>query len=120
MRRKAAEIDAAAADEAEGRKLKRYGPGQGGVTVQPAAVEAWGRFGDGMQNLLEALGAQWADKTRSGPAAMASTVRRWCAEIGIAVARAFSHTLSQAVTADSAASGDAGWAHADDGDEGVG
>ena len=100
MRQKTAAHDGAAAEEAEERKHKRYGDGRAGMRAQPAAVEAWGRFGPGMAKLLEDLGARWAEKARAGPSALAATMRRWSAELGIAQMRAFSATLAQATLQD--------------------
>ena len=46
------------AEEAEKRKLERYGEGLCGVKVTPAACESWGRLGPSFDKLLRQLEAE--------------------------------------------------------------
>ena len=70
--------------DAEATKLKRYGLGQGGVSVTPAAVESWGRLGPEFEKLLRQLSARWANLKQADASGQAATSRRWKAELGIA------------------------------------
>ena len=85
-RTKAGNVDGSTAAAAEERKRQRYGEGRGGITVTPFAVETWGRFGIGATELLAKMAAHWAGSASLGPAAAAAKVRRWRAELGIALA----------------------------------
>ena len=77
-----------AAAKSEAAKRERYGDGSGGVYVTPAAVESFGRLGVSFQNLLWQLEARWATVRRKTAGEAASTRRRWCAELGVAMIRA--------------------------------
>ena len=95
-RAQASSVDGSTAAAAEGRKRKRYGEGQGGITVSPFAVETWGRLGTSATELLAKMAAHWAGNASLGPAAAAAKVRRWRAELGIALARAQAATAAKA------------------------
>ena len=98
----AAATDGTVAAAAEVKKHTRYGPGKGGVFVSPFAIEAWGRFGGGAEQLLGVLLGAWARK-RAAPAATCSAVlSRWRAAIGAAVCRAQAATVSAAWSCDTA------------------
>lgn len=85
------------AADAEANKRKRYGLGQGGVCVTPAAVESWGRFGPDFEKLLRQLSARWANLKQADASGQAATSRRWKAELGIAQVRALHVTCMRAV-----------------------
>ena len=51
-RSRAASMDGIAAQAGEDDKKKRYGPGNEGVVVTTAAIESWGRMGQGFETLL--------------------------------------------------------------------
>jgi hypothetical protein len=95
-RTKAGNVDGSTAAAAEERKRQRYGEGRGGITVTPFAVETWGRFGIGATELLAKMAAHCAGSASFGPAAAAAKVRRWRAELGIALARAQAATAAKA------------------------
>ena len=78
------------------KKFDRYGPGNGGVCVTPAAMESWGRLGPGFEMLLRQLNARWGDLKQAEASACAATMRRWKAELGIAQVRALHVKCSQA------------------------
>ena len=99
-RDKAAVEDGVAAKAAENRKRQRYGGGVGGVVVQAFAVELWGRHGVQAEELLSALAAAWAERHGCNAAKTATTLRRWRAEIGIAVVRAIAATAAMASARD--------------------
>ena len=83
--------------EAEKAKYDRYGSGQGGVYVTPAAVESWGRFGREFDYLLRLLEARWAWVRRAGASMADATGRGWRAELGVAQVRALLVTCMRAV-----------------------
>ena len=92
----AATTDGSAAATAEGKKLTRYGSGRGGIFVSPFAIEAWGRFGGGAEQLLGVLLGAWARK-RAAPVATSSAIlSRWRAAISAAVCRAQAATITAA------------------------
>ena len=82
------------AEEAEKRKLERYGEGLGGVKVPPAACESRGRLGPSFDELLRQLEAEVRQADASTGAAVG---RRWRAELGIALVRAQHVAFAQAV-----------------------
>ena len=84
------------AEEAEARKYERYGPGRGGVSVTPAAVESWGRLGPEFEKLLRQLNARWGNLKQADASACAATSRRWKAELGVAQVRAMHVTCMRA------------------------
>ena len=85
--------DGIAADKAEERKLTRYGSGTGGVRVAPAAFELWGRIGNSCHSILLRLAAQ---KCRSATEGSPQRIlRRWLAEMGVALYRAMAETIAQ-------------------------
>lgn len=66
--------------------------------VTPAAVETWGRFGQGLEELLSQLAQRWAIRHSGDQQTAAATRRRWNAEIGVALARAQSVIFRRATT----------------------
>ena len=86
-----------AAADAEETKRTRYGPGQGGVCVTPAAMESWGRLGLEFERLSRQLLARWANLIQAGASSLAATGRRWRAELGVAQVRALHVTCMRAV-----------------------
>ena len=86
------------AKDAEDSKFKRYGIGEGGVTVTPAAVESWGRFGQLFERLLSQLTARWAYVHGAQQRTAQTTRRRWSAELGVALVRAQCLVFRRATT----------------------
>ena len=86
------------AKDAEDRKFKRYGVGEGGVTVTPAAAESWGRFGVLFERLLSQLSATCAYLHGAQQRTAQTTRRRWSAELGVALVRAQSLVFRRATT----------------------
>ena len=86
--------DGTAVAKAEGRKLTRYGNGTGGVRVAPAGFETWGRLGDSCHSVLVRLAAQRCSNgsTEGSPHRI---LRRWLAEMGVALQRAMAETVAQ-------------------------
>ena len=82
-----------AAQRSEEAKFERYGDGSGGVVLTPAVVEAFGRMGAGFLGLLGQLEARWATVKGKSASAAATTKRRWCAQLGVAIVRAQALTV---------------------------
>ena len=89
----AAQQSGAAVQSAEGRKRKRYGVGIGGVQCTPAGFESWGLMGVDANAVLDRMAAQHSARTGQ-PRHV--TLRRWRAELGIALNRALAATVAQA------------------------
>ena len=66
---------------------------KGGVTVSPFGVEAFGRLGRHALAVLEKLALQRAARGGGPPA---RCLRRWRAEIGVALLRAIAETAADA------------------------
>ena len=103
------------AADAEATKLKRYGLGQGGVSVTPAAVESWGRLGPEFEKLLRQLSARWANLKQADASGQAATSRRWKAELGVAQVRALHVTCMRAVRGVAATTAGPGMVHSEGG-----
>ena len=86
-------VAAGAADDA---KATRH-PGKDGVTVTPAAVEAWGRMGEAFEQLLGEWAARWAHLSDLGSHSVSGKVSQWRAELGFAMVRCFAYAYDQAV-----------------------
>ena len=82
-----------AAEDAEQRKRDRYGAGRGGTVCTPFGVEMWGRLGSSAHDLFERLAALHARRSRTRTS---SVLRRWLAEMGVALYRAMAETIRQA------------------------
>ena len=82
-----------ATEEAEQRKRVRYGIGRGGTVCTPFGVEIWGRLGTSAYDLFERLAALHARRSRTRTS---SVLRRWLAEMGVALYRAMAETIRQA------------------------
>ena len=95
--------DGAAVLVAEGKKLKRYGQGSGGVSCSPFGVETWGRFGPSALEVLERIADQHA--LHRG-ACRWRTRARWAAELGVALMRALAETVAQSTRAKGEATDD--------------
>ena len=93
LRARAYKDDAVAATAAEQRKRERYGLGAGGTSCTPMGLESWGRFGCSTQGVLDRLAVQHA-RFRNAPCAR--TLRRWRAELGVAMYRALAETVAAA------------------------
>ena len=119
LRAVAATTDGAAAADAHRRKRARYGDGKGGVTVAPFPIEAWGRFGEGAESVVQILASAWQHRRDASPEAVAASVRRWRAAIGVAVARAQAATFSAAVATCAPCAGDGSCASDSDAGEGA-
>ena len=95
VKRKAAATgnDGVAVEAAEQSKRERYGLGVGGVACAPMGFESWGRIGCSAQGVLDRLAVQHA-RLHSAPCAR--TLRRWRAELGVAMYRAMAETAAAA------------------------
>ena len=78
---------------AEAKKIERYGQGSGGIRVVPAALESFGRLGEGFALLVRQLEARWACVHKRNAAEASNTGRRWLAELGVALVRAQTLTV---------------------------
>ena len=92
-RKAASSKDGAAAEQAEARKRSRYAEGVGGTQCAPAGSETWGRLGASALQVLDRLACQNACRTW---APQARTLKRWRAELGIALNRALAASIAQA------------------------
>lgn len=92
-RRQAAVRDAVAVEAAEAAKFTRYGEGRGGVKCSPFGLEAFGRLGRHALAVLEDLALQRAARAAGQPA---RSLRRWRAELGVALVRALAETAADA------------------------
>ena len=92
-RQRAMREDGAAAERAEQRKRTRYGVGINGVQCAPFGSETWGRMGASAYTILERLADQHAHHCC---ASKPRTLRRWLAELGVALNRAQAESVAQA------------------------
>ena len=95
-RSRAATMDSIAAQAGEDDKKKRYGPGNEGVVVTTAAIESWGRMGQGFETLLGRIEALWAARHFAGPAETAAVARRWRNELGVVQVKCFHRSVELA------------------------
>ena len=72
----------------EEAKAKRYGPGSGGVSVTPAAVESFGKIGPCFEWLLRKLAAISIVVQGKHSGSTGAIYQRWLAELGVSRVRA--------------------------------
>ena len=91
-RLKAVKESGVAVETAEQRKRTRYGIGTGGTQCAPFGSETWGRMGASAYAVIERLAGQHVDHCG---ASRARVLRRWLAELGVALCRAQAETVAQ-------------------------
>ena len=91
-RAKAVKESGVAVEKAEQRKRTRYGIGTGGTQCAPFGSESWGRLGASAYAVIERLAGQHVDHCG---ASRARVLRRWLAELGVALCRAQAETVAQ-------------------------
>ena len=89
-------VDGVACSMAEAEKVKRY-PARGGLHVQPAAIETWGRIGKHLHNLLGDLQAHCGLISELSATSSSRGMHRWHALLGTAVVRSVHHAVSTAM-----------------------
>ena len=89
-------VDGLACNMAEAEKIKRY-PARGGLHVQPAAVETWGRIGKHLHNLLGDLQAHCGLISDLSATSSSRGMHRWHALLGTALVRSVHHAVSTAM-----------------------
>ena len=89
---KASREDGVGAGQAEESKCSRYGTGTGGVQCVTFAAESWGRLGASACAVLDRVALQYSEHCC---APRSRVLRRWLAELGVAMCRAQAESVAQ-------------------------